>query len=111
MAAPFGGCSSVGRALRSQRRSRRFESAHLHSLDDQGEVLVIAGFGRHRLAISGRQGRSIVVSNPRRRRTAPSIGEDRMRTMKRAAKAVMVCGVAAVTVFAGIAWAAPGDPN
>ena len=25
------GCSSVGRALRSQRRSRRFESAHLHS--------------------------------------------------------------------------------
>ena len=25
------GCSSAGRALRSQRRSRRFESAHLHS--------------------------------------------------------------------------------
>ena len=24
------GCSSAGRALRSQRRSRRFESAHLH---------------------------------------------------------------------------------
>ncbi len=26
------GCSSVGRALRSQRRSRRFESAHLHQI-------------------------------------------------------------------------------
>ena len=35
------GCSSAGRALRSQRRSRRFESAHLHPL-----FCIFAPFGR-----------------------------------------------------------------
>ena len=34
------GCSSVGRALRSQRRSRRFESAHLHR-----KLWIFASFG------------------------------------------------------------------
>src|SRR5205807_3708468 len=47
------GCSSVGRALRSQRRSRRFESAHLHTFGRVLEAPDKVSMAAVALAISG----------------------------------------------------------